>query len=127
MKEVTAGRLVVLFGCGGDRDRGKRPLMGAVAEKYADFVVVTSDNPRTEKPEDILADILEGMKGKKSQRTVIEDRRKAIAWAMENHQPGDLLILAGKGHEDYQIVGHEKFHMDEREIVADVLKRRNSP
>jgi len=127
MKEVTAGRLVVLFGCGGDRDRGKRPLMGAVAEKYADFVVVTSDNPRTEKPEDILADILEGMKGKKSQRIVIEDRRKAIAWAMENHQPGDLLILAGKGHEDYQIVGHEKFHMDEREIVADVLKRRNSP
>lgn len=127
MKEAAAGRLVVLFGCGGDRDRGKRPLMGAVAEKYADFVIVTSDNPRTEKPEDILADILAGMKGKKSQRIVIVDRREAIAWAIENHQPGDLLILAGKGHEDYQIVGHEKFHMDEREIVADILKRKNTP
>ncbi len=121
LREVTAGRRVLLFGCGGDRDRGKRPVMGAVAEKYADFVVVTTDNPRTEAPGDIIADFLAGMQSKKSGYKVIEDRREAIAWAIKNHQPGDVLILAGKGHEDYQIIGREKIHMDEREIVAEVL------
>jgi UDP-N-acetylmuramoyl-L-alanyl-D-glutamate--2,6-diaminopimelate ligase len=125
MKEVASGRLVVLFGCGGDRDRGKRPLMGAVAEKYADFSVVTSDNPRTEDPQEIINGILSGMSGKKSRYTMIADRREAIAWAIANHLPGDLLILAGKGHEDYQIVGHEKFPMDERALVAEALSRIN--
>ena len=123
MKEVAAGRLVVLFGCGGDRDRGKRPLMGAAAEKYADFSVVTSDNPRTEDPQEIINGILSGMSGKKSRYAMIADRREAIAWAVANHLPGDLLILAGKGHEDYQIVGHEKFPMDERVLVAEALRR----
>ena len=124
LRQVTSGRLVVLFGCGGDRDRTKRPLMGAVAEENADFVIVTSDNPRTEAPGAIIEDILAGMKGKKSGRMVIEDRREAIGWAIENNKPGDLLILAGKGHEDYQIVGKEKRHMDEREIVAYFLERK---
>ena len=124
MREVTEGRLVALFGCGGDRDRTKRPIMGRIAAELADFVVVTSDNPRTEEPEAIVADILEGMKDSGTPRQVIVNRPAAIEWAIEHHEPGDVIILAGKGHEDYQILGKTKIHMDEREIVADVLKRR---
>lgn len=121
MKEVTEGRVVVLFGCGGDRDRTKRPIMGAIAAKFADFVIVTSDNPRTEEPSAIIREILEGLSDTKTPYTVIEDRREAIAWAIDNRRPGDIIILAGKGHETYQIVGREKRHMDEREIVAEHL------
>lgn len=124
MREVTDGRLVALFGCGGDRDRKKRPIMGAIAAECADFVVVTSDNPRTEEPEAIIADILEGMAGSATPKAVICSRPEAIEWAIEHHLPGDVIVLAGKGHEDYQIVGHVKHHMDEREIVADVLRKR---
>jgi len=123
LREVTRGRLLVLFGCGGDRDRGKRPLMGEIAERCADFVIVTSDNPRTEDPEAIIADILAGMKGKKSGRLVIPDRREAIDRAVRSCRAGDLLVLAGKGHEEYQIVGTEKRHMDERELAAEALAR----
>lgn len=124
MRRVTKGRLVALFGCGGDRDRTKRPIMGRIAAENADFVVVTSDNPRTENPEAIIADIVVGMEGNSTPREVITGRPEAIEWAIEHHQPGDVIVLAGKGHEDYQIVGHEKHHMDEREIVADILKKR---
>ena len=124
MRRVTKGRLVALFGCGGDRDRTKRPIMGRIAAENADFVVVTSDNPRTEDPEAIIADIVAGMEGSSTPREVITGRPEAIEWAIEHHQPGDVIVLAGKGHEDYQIVGHEKHHMDEREIVADILKKR---
>ena len=124
MRRVTKGRLVALFGCGGDRDRTKRPVMGRIAAENADFVVVTSDNPRTENPEAIIADIVAGMEGSSTPREVITGRPEAIEWAIEHHQPGDVIVLAGKGHEDYQIVGHEKHHMDEREIVADILKKR---
>lgn len=124
MRRVAPGRVVILFGCGGDRDRTKRPKMGRIAAELADFIIVTSDNPRTEEPEAIIGDILEGMKGSHTPKKVIAARPEAIAWAIENHQPGDLIILAGKGHEDYQIVGHEKHHMDEREIVADILEKR---
>ena len=124
MRRVTKGRLVALFGCGGDRDRTKRPIMGRIAAENADFVVVTSDNPRTENPEAIIADIVAGMEGSGTPREVITGRPEAIEWAIEHHQPGDVIVLAGKGHEDYQIVGHEKHHMDEREIVADILKKR---
>lgn len=124
MRRVTKGRLVALFGCGGDRDRTKRPVMGRIAAENADFVVVTSDNPRTEDPEAIIADIVAGMEGSSTPREVITGRPEAIEWAIEHHQPGDVIVLAGKGHEDYQIVGHEKHHMDEREIVADILKKR---
>ena len=98
--------------------------MGRIAAELADFVVVTSDNPRTEEPEAIVADILEGMKDSGTPRQVIVNRPAAIEWAIEHHEPGDVIILAGKGHEDYQILGKTKIHMDEREIVADVLKRR---
>ena len=124
MRAVTRGRLVALFGCGGDRDRTKRPIMGRIAADNADFVVVTSDNPRTEKPEAIIEDILAGMEQSATPREVICGRPEAIEWAIEHHEPGDVIVLAGKGHEDYQIVGHEKHHMDEREIVADILEKR---
>lgn len=123
MREVAEGRLVVLFGCGGDRDKTKRPKMGAIAADIADFCIVTSDNPRTEEPDAIIADILAGMKGKHTPVKVIADRPEAIRWAIDNHRSGDVIVLAGKGHEDYQVVGHEKHHMDEREIVAEHLRK----
>ena len=123
LKPVTRGRLIALFGCGGDRDKLKRPIMGRIAADNADLVVVTSDNPRTEDPDEIIREIVAGMKDKRTPTKVICDRRKAIAWAIDNAASGDVLLLAGKGHEDYQVVGHEKHHMDEREIVADCLKK----
>lgn len=124
LRPVTRGRLVCLFGCGGDRDRLKRPIMGAIAADNSDFVIVTSDNPRTEEPMSIINEITEGMKDKRTPKKVICDRVEAIHWAIDNACPGDVILLAGKGHEDYQIVGHEKHHMDEREIVADWLEQR---
>ena len=124
LRPVTRGRLFVLFGCGGDRDRGKRPIMGRIAAENADCVIVTSDNPRTEEPMDIINEILPGLKGTGTPSKVICDRIEAIGWAIDNAAPGDVILLAGKGHEDYQIIGHEKRHMDEREIVADFLEIR---
>ncbi len=121
MKEAAGGRVVALFGCGGDRDRTKRPLMGAIAAGTADFCVVTSDNPRSEDPEAIIADILGGMPPE-APRKVISDRPAAIRWAIDNHLPGDVIVLAGKGHETYQEVKGVKRHMDEREIVAEHLR-----
>lgn len=123
MHVVTRGRLVALFGCGGDRDKTKRPKMGKIAADLADLVIVTSDNPRTEDPEAIIADILAGIP-KGTAMEVIPDRRQAIAWAIEHHQPGDVIVLAGKGHEDYQIIGKTKYHLDEREVVAEILEKR---
>ena len=124
IKEVAQGRTVILFGCGGDRDRTKRPIMGKIAVDNADLVIVTSDNPRTEEPEAIIADILEGVKNAETPVKVIADRTEAIHWAIDNHHSGDVIILAGKGHETYQIVGRTKHHMDEREIVAEYLEKR---
>lgn len=124
LRPVTRGRLIVLFGCGGDRDRGKRPIMGAVAAENADLVIVTSDNPRTEEPMDIIREILPGLENSKTPYKMICDRPDAIHWAIDNAASGDVILLAGKGHEDYQIIGHEKHHMDEREIVADWLEKR---
>ena len=124
LRPVTRGRLMVLFGCGGDRDRLKRPIMGAIAADHADYVIVTSDNPRTEEPMEIINEILPGLKNKRTPYKVICDRREAIGWAIDNAHPGDVILLAGKGHEDYQVIGHEKIHMDEREIVAEYLSRR---
>lgn len=121
MREVASGRVVILFGCGGDRDKTKRPIMGNIGVSLSDFAIITSDNPRTEEPSAIISDILQGVKAPKSRYKVIEDRAKAIAFAIDNHQPGDVIILAGKGHETYQIVGKEKHHMDEREIVSEHL------
>ena len=124
VKGFAGGRTIALFGCGGDRDRTKRPKMGKIAAEIADFVVVTTDNPRTEKPGDIIADILPGMEGSDTPYVVVEDRVEAIHWAMDHAEPGDVIVLCGKGHETYQEVNHVKHHMDEREIVADHLNAR---
>ena len=121
VKGFAKGRTMALFGCGGDRDKTKRPKMGRVAAEIADFAVVTTDNPRTEVPADIIADILPGFAGSDTPYVVVEDRIEAIHWAMDHAQPGDVIVLCGKGHETYQEVNHVKHHMDEREIVADYL------
>ena len=117
MKAVARGRVVAVFGCGGDRDGTKRPIMGRIAAENADYTVVTSDNPRTEDPDAIIAEIVKGIPAD-APATVIPDRREAIAWAIDHHQPGDVIVLAGKGHETYQEINGVKHHMDEREIVA---------
>jgi UDP-N-acetylmuramoyl-L-alanyl-D-glutamate--2,6-diaminopimelate ligase len=119
LRPLTAGRLIVVFGAGGDRDRGKRPLMGQVAEAHADVAIVTSDNPRTEDPDAIIDAIETGMR---ADHVRITDRRDAIAHALADARPDDVVLLAGKGHETYQIVGEEKRSFDEREIVADLLR-----
>ena len=121
VNEIKQGRLVTLFGCGGDRDRTKRPLMGKIAAKMSDFCIVTSDNPRTESPGAIISDILTGMTDTTTPYTVIENRREAIFYAIKNAKPADVIVLAGKGHETYQIIGTVKNHFDEREIVAEAL------
>lgn len=117
------GRLITLFGCGGNRDRTKRPLMGAVAAKWSDLTVVTSDNPRFERPGDIIDDILTGIPSG-TPTAVIPDRTDAIRWVLEHAQAGDTVLLAGKGHETYQIVNGSVFPYDERQIVAEVLSQR---
>ncbi|MEP6733355.1 MAG: UDP-N-acetylmuramoyl-L-alanyl-D-glutamate--2,6-diaminopimelate ligase [bacterium] len=119
VRPFTAGRLIVVFGCGGDRDRGKRPEMGRIAQTKADIAIVTSDNPRTEDPEKILDDIEAGMSAGNHER--IEDRRSAIDRAVNEARNGDVVILAGKGHETYQIRGTVKFPFDEREIVHEII------
>lgn len=122
MKSVTRGRLVVLFGCGGDRDGTKRPIMGRIAVDNADLTIVTSDNPRTEEPEAIIADILAGISDRTAVK-IIPDRREAIFWAMDHHEPGDVILLAGKGHETYQEIHGVKYPMDERQIVEEYIQR----
>ena len=121
-REITAGRVVTLFGCGGDRDKTKRPLMGGIVAELSDFMIVTTDNPRTEDPAGIIEDILAGLESIQTPYVVIENRREAIGWAIQNAQTDDVIILAGKGHETYQIIGKERTHFDEREIVAEFLK-----
>lgn len=117
-KAVTPGRVICVFGCGGDRDNSKRPKMGRAALD-ADIAVVTSDNPRTENPDDIIAQILPGMEGGEDRTFVKPDRREAINFALSLAQPGDSVLIAGKGHEDYQIVGTVKHHFDDREVAQE--------
>ena len=118
VRGFAKGRVVALLGCGGDRDKTKRPKMGAAAAALADLVIVTSDNPRTEDPRGIIQDILAGMYRSQTPHIVVEDRAAAIVYAMDQAQKDDVIVLMGKGHETYQIVGAEKRHLDEREIVA---------
>ena len=125
LKEIANGRVVTVFGCGGDRDRTKRPKMGKIAAELSDFCVVTSDNPRSENPSAIIEDILEGMEDTATPYEVVENRKEAIAWAMKNAQPNDIILLAGKGHETYQILPTGTIHFDEREAVAEVLEELN--
>lgn len=121
-REYTNNRLITLFGCGGDRDKGKRPLMGEAAGKLSDFCIVTSDNPRTEEPMDIINDILPGISQTNCKFVIIEDRKKAIEYALDIGQKGDVIVIAGKGHETYQVLKSETIHFDEREIVHELLK-----
>lgn len=121
VRGFARGRIIAVFGCGGDRDRTKRPLMGAIAQRLAHVAVVTSDNPRTENPEAIIADILAGM-AKNPAPMVIENRPAAITWALDHAEAGDIIVLCGKGHETYQEVGRETYHLDEREVVAEYLR-----
>ncbi len=119
LRELAVGRVITVFGCGGDRDPLKRPIMGAVAAKYSDLTIVTSDNPRTEDPERIIDDITAGMDAAEFERIV--DRRDAIKRALDIAGSDDVVLLAGKGHEDYLIIGKTKYHFDEREVVADII------
>jgi UDP-N-acetylmuramoyl-L-alanyl-D-glutamate--2,6-diaminopimelate ligase len=120
VRPFTRGRLIAVFGAGGDRDRGKRPEMGRIAERLADVAIVTSDNPRTEDPERIIDDIEGGMQGRNRERIV--DRREAIARALALAEPDDVIVLAGKGHETYQIRGTEKLPFDEKVIVSELTR-----
>jgi UDP-N-acetylmuramoyl-L-alanyl-D-glutamate--2,6-diaminopimelate ligase len=123
VRPLTHGRLWVVFGAGGDRDRGKRPLMGRAAARGADHCIVTSDNPRTEDPEAIIRDIVAGIPEAASYETIV-DRRNAIAQALERARAGDVVLLAGKGHETYQVVGDRRLPFDERLIVRELLEGR---
>ncbi len=127
LREISPDReLICLFGCGGDRDRTKRPEMGAIAQKYADRIIVTSDNSRSEKTSDIMADIKEGMDISGRARSLfIEDRKEAIRTAIMLAKEGAAVLLAGKGHETYQIIGDCKTHFDEKEIVAEIFNEQN--
>jgi len=125
LKQCCTGRLVTLFGCGGDRDKTKRPLMGAVAAELSDYLVVTSDNPRSEDPAAIIEDILVGVRDKNTPYTVVENRVEAIHWVIDNARSGDTILLAGKGHETYQILKEETIHLDEREVVAEALAKED--
>ncbi len=121
-KQFVRGRLIVVFGCGGDRDRTKRPIMGELAARYADHVIVTSDNPRSEDPEFIIRQIMEGITSPdlRSRTETITDRRTAIERALEMGCPGDVILVAGKGHENYQILADRTIHFDDREVVKEL-------
>lgn len=124
LKEYHPRRLVCLFGCGGDRSRSRRFEMGEVSSKLADLTVVTSDNPRTENPQSIIDDIIVGVKKGTGKYVELIDRKQAIKYCMDNAEEGDVIVLAGKGHEDYQEINGVKHHMDERELIADILAGR---
>jgi UDP-N-acetylmuramoyl-L-alanyl-D-glutamate--2,6-diaminopimelate ligase len=136
LKPLCWGKLRVVFGCGGDRDRTKRPRMAKVVEQLADFIIVTSDNPRTERPDDIIKDIVAGFTSRCSVSTSIEhpvsgieiviepDRKKAIELAIETAGKNDIVLIAGKGHENYQIIGKQKFDFSDKEIAEQCLQKR---
>jgi len=122
-RDLTQGKIITVFGCGGDRDRTKRVPMGRVAGENSDIVFITSDNPRTEDPLKIIAEIEVGVAETGTEYHSVSDRREAISRAIGHASPGDVVIIAGKGHENYQIVGNEKFHFDDREVALDVIAR----
>ena len=122
-RPFIAGQMICVFGCGGDRDRTKRPLMGNIAATLADQVIVTSDNPRTEDPVRILEDVVAGIPAS-VKPIVLSDRATAIRTAILQANPGDGVLIAGKGHEDYQILGTEKIHFDDREQARSALTKR---
>jgi UDP-N-acetylmuramoyl-L-alanyl-D-glutamate--2,6-diaminopimelate ligase len=126
VKGFAKGSVICLFGCGGDRDRAKRPLMAEISAKLADFTIITSDNPRTEEPEKIVKEIEDGIKGTGAKYIAIVDRYSAIKYALDNAKPGDIIVLAGKGHETYQTFKDKTIHFDEREVVTEILADENT-
>lgn len=124
VRGFTKGRVITVFGCGGDRDKTKRPKMGRTATELSDVAVITTDNPRTEDPGEIIKDIIIGTVGCRAEVVTVTDRSEAIEYAMSIAKEGDTVLLAGKGHETYQIIGTEKHHYDEREVVKAVLEKR---
>jgi UDP-N-acetylmuramoyl-L-alanyl-D-glutamate--2,6-diaminopimelate ligase len=127
VKEIAERRLILVFGCGGDRDRGKRPIMGKIGARYADYCILTSDNPRTEQPEAILDDIEAGLREDRvppDRYERIADRRAAIEKAVEMASPGDVVLIAGKGHETYQIIGDRRIDFDDRLVAGEAIRRR---
>ncbi len=123
-REFAENRVICVFGCGGDRDREKRPIMGSIASNLADLVIVTSDNPRTESPEEIIEEIELGMTEQNKKKIIEIDREKAIRYALKEGKVGDVIVLAGKGHETYQEIGLDRFHFDEREVIDNYFKER---
>ncbi|MZQ76069.1 MAG: UDP-N-acetylmuramoyl-L-alanyl-D-glutamate--2,6-diaminopimelate ligase [Peptoclostridium sp.] len=121
-KGFAKGRVITVVGCGGDRDKTKRPIMGGISQRLSDMTVITSDNPRTEDPRKIIEDIVAGLDKQKGGYTVVEDRKEAIEAAISMAEPQDIVIIAGKGHEDYQIIGKQKIHFDDREIARAYLE-----
>ena len=122
-KEFAKGNIITIFGCGGDRDATKRPLMGKISQKLSDTCIVTSDNPRTEDPKLIIDDILDGLDKENRNYKVIIDRKEAIEEAIKMAKKDDVVIIAGKGHENYQIIGKTKHHFDDKEIARDCLAK----
>ncbi len=137
LRELKPRRILCVFGCGGDRDRGKRPIMGEIAARLSDLPILTSDNPRTEDPLAIIAEVEAGISARGLKRIAAQqahsgggylvepDRRRAIAIALETARPGDTVLIAGKGHEDYQLVGARKLHFDDREVAREVLRQQD--
>ena len=125
VKSYTRGRVISVFGCGGDRDTRKRPVMGEISGKIADYTIITSDNPRTENPESIVNEIEEGIKKTKGKYEVIVDRVEAITKAIQMANKTDIIVLAGKGHEPYQEINGVKHPFDERIIVNDIISKIN--
>ncbi|MDF2722629.1 MAG: UDP-N-acetylmuramoylalanyl-D-glutamate--2,6-diaminopimelate ligase, partial [Paenibacillus sp.] len=127
IREFCQGRIITVFGCGGDRDRAKRPLMGAIAARYSDYTFVTSDNPRSEEPLSIIAEIEPGIVAERSDSRyeMIADRRAAIDKAVEMASPGDVVLIAGKGHETYQVIGGVQHHFDDRLVAGEAMRSRS--
>ena len=122
VREFTKGKLIAVYGCGGDRDKTKRPIMGRIGTNLSDFSFITSDNPRTENPLEIIKDVVLGIE--KNNFEIIENRREAIKRAIESATTGDIIVIAGKGHEDYQILKDKTIHFDEREVISEILKEK---
>ena len=121
-QEHNHGRIISIVGCGGDRDKTKRPIMGNIASNNSDYVIVTSDNPRTEDPMDIINDIIPGIK--RNNYIIAPDRVEAIHKGIDMLNPEDTLLILGKGHENYQIIGKTKYHMDDKEIASEYVKEK---
>jgi UDP-N-acetylmuramoyl-L-alanyl-D-glutamate--2,6-diaminopimelate ligase len=121
VQQFAKGRVICVFGCGGDRDRAKRPIMGEIAGRFSELAVITSDNPRTEDPMAIIETIEEGVKRSGTKYAVIENRKEAIRYALSVAQGDDVIMIAGKGHENYQEIKGTKYHFDDKEIVEELL------